>query len=103
MRLLEVRDAEALEQLVGALLARVRHVLADVHVREERVLLEHEADGALLGRQVDPLPGVEPGLVAEAHRAAGGPVQAGHRAQGRGLPGAGRADERDRLATDLER
>ena len=41
------------------------HVRAHGHVREERVLLEDEADRAALGRQVDLGLGVEPGAVAE--------------------------------------
>jgi hypothetical protein len=49
----EVRDAEALEVLVGRVSPSVLHVAAHRQVREQRVLLEDEPDAALLGRQVD--------------------------------------------------
>ena len=58
----EVRDPEALEQLVDPLPAAEGDVAADVEVREERVLLEDEPDRAALRRQVDPRRGVEPGV-----------------------------------------
>ena len=48
-RLREVRDAEALEQLVDPLLAAVGDVLPHGQVREERVLLEDEPDAPLVG------------------------------------------------------
>ena len=59
-RLPQVGDAEPPEQVVHAGAAAVRDVLLHGHVREERVLLEHEPDGALLGREVDLPFGVEP-------------------------------------------
>ena len=49
----EVRDPEALEQLVHPRAAAEGDVAADVEVREERVLLEDEPDRPPLGRQVD--------------------------------------------------
>jgi len=50
-RLRERRNAEALEQLVDPLAAAVGDVLPHRHVREERVLLEHDAHAARLGRE----------------------------------------------------
>jgi len=61
----EMRDAEALEVLVGAFLARVGDVLADGEVREERVLLEDESDPAFVRLAEDPPLGVEPHVVAK--------------------------------------
>src|SRR4051794_41715953 len=58
-RLREVRDAEALEQLVDSRLAGVGDVRANAQVREERVLLEDEADAPLLRPAVDPASRVE--------------------------------------------
>ena len=58
-RLREVGEAEALEHLLDACPAGVGDVLLDGHVREEGVLLEDEADPALLGRAVDHGGGVE--------------------------------------------
>ena len=50
----QVRDAEALEVLVGALLAGVGDVLANGQVREERVLLEDEPDATLVRLAKEP-------------------------------------------------
>ena len=61
-RVLEVRDAEAVEVLVGRVAARVLDVLADGQVREERVVLEDEADAAPVGRERDVPRAVEPDL-----------------------------------------
>ena len=71
---------------------------AHAHVREQRVLLEHEADRAPVGRPVDPPRAVEPDVVAERDPAARGPVQAGDAAQHGRLARARGPDERDRLA-----
>ncbi len=57
----EVRDPEALEQLVHSRAAAEGDVAADVEMREERVLLEDEPDGPPLGRQIDAGVAVEPG------------------------------------------
>ena len=79
----------------NATLARTRHV------REQRVLLEDEADRALLGRQVD---AGRASRTSVDRRARSGPssgaTQAGDRAQHGRLAGARRADERERLAPD---
>ena len=80
----------------------VADVLLDRHVREERVVLEDEADTAPLGRDVDA------GLAVEQHRAveldppALGAREAGDGAQHRCLAGPGRPHERHRLAADRE-
>ena len=58
-----MRDPETPEEIVDALAPGVADVLLHRHVREERVVLEHEADSAALGREVDP------GLAVEQHRA----------------------------------
>ena len=64
LRVREVRDAEALEQLADPLLAAEGDVPRDAQVREERVLLEDEPDASLVGRG-GRRPGVEPDLVVE--------------------------------------
>ena len=85
-------DAEALEQLLRALAARaprqpgqrVGDVLPRAQVPEQRVLLEHVAAAAPLGRDVDPARGVEPHLLAAAPRVPSlGPQQPGGDAQDR--------------------
>ena len=98
----KVRDAEPLEELVGAAAAAVGDVLAHGHVREERVLLEDEPDPALARAGGRALP---PSRTRPRRRARSGrrrPHEPGDRAQDRGLARAGRADERDR-PVDLER
>ena len=94
----------ALEQLVDARVARAAEgdVGAHRHVREERVLLEDEADRAPLGRQVDLPRGVEPRPLAERDPPAVGAAQPGDRAQHRRLAGARGTDERDRLGADAQ-
>ena len=73
-------------------------------MREQRVVLKQVAAVAALGRQVDPDLPVEPDRVAEPDPAAIGPVQAGDRAQHRGLPGARRADQCEAVSgADIER
>ena len=51
-RVREVRDAKALEVVVRSVTPRVLDVLANRHVREERVLLEDEPDAPALRRQL---------------------------------------------------
>ena len=75
-------------------------VRAHVEVREQRVLLEHEADRAAVGRPVDPARGVEPDVVAERDPPRARAVQPGDRAQHGRLARAGRADQRERLPAD---
>ena len=96
----EVRDPEPVEQPVGRTAAE-RDVLLDAQVREERVVLEHEPDGALLGADVDAV--AEPDVVAAANASARRRHEARDRTQHRRLPRARRPDERDRLAGDVER
>jgi len=93
------READEVEQSSDAT-ARVCHVgevepvgdvLADAHVREQRVLLEHDADVARLGRDARD---VRP---AEPHGARGRLLEAGDEPEGGRLPAARRADEREEL------
>jgi len=67
-------------------------VLADVHVREERVVLEHHADVPPLGGQHGDVGAVE------GDGATGRELEPGDAAQGRGLAAAGGAEQRDELA-----
>ena len=101
MRVGEVRDVEALEQLVDAPAPRVGDVRAHGEVWEERVLLEDEPDAPLLRTPVDPQRRVEPDLVAERNPARARTHESGDDAQRRRLARAGRPDERDR-PLDLE-
>ena len=114
-RVRERADAEALEQLVGALpplgawgLAQpVGDVLPRAQVAEQRVLLEEVATTPLLGRNVDAARGVEPDLVAADHPALARPQEARDHAQDRGLARPRRAGEREaaagrRLERDVE-
>ena len=98
----EMGDAKPLEVLVDALLAGIRDVLADGHVREERVLLEDEADAPLVRLQEDVALAVEPDVVVERDRSPPRPDEPGDRPEHRRLAGPGRADEGDRVA-DVER
>ena len=71
-------------------------------MREQRVLLKDEADGAPLGWEVDACSRVEPALPAEAH-GAGDARETGDRPQHGRLACSGRPHERDGLArADLE-
>ncbi len=71
---------------------RVLDVLRDREVREQRVVLEHHADVALVRRH-----GVEQGTF-EADLAAGRKLEAGQHHQAGRLAGAGRAEQRQELA-----
>ncbi len=99
----EVGEPEALEQLGGSALAAELDVVPDRQVREERVLLEHEAHAPLLGPAIDSPTAVEPGLPVDCDQPARGACQPGDRTEHRRLARSGRADERDGLAADLER
>ena len=95
----EMADSESLEQAVG----RTRpepDVTFDGQMREQRVLLEQEADGALLRAQIRAP--VEPDLAPARDRPAARPCQPGNCTESGRLAGTRRADERDRLAADLE-
>ena len=73
-------------------------VLADREVREERVVLEHHAEVAALGRHAGHL------LAVHQDAAGVGDLEPGQAAQERRLAAAARAEERhDRAALDLER
>jgi len=94
----QVGDAKAVEKPVEG--AAEGDVLGHGQVREERVVLEDEPDGAFLGAAVDAR--VEPRLAAH-DAAALRPNEARDCAQQRRLARARRADERDRLSgRDLE-
>ena len=77
-----------------------RHIGLDVHVRKQRVVLEHQAHAALLRRKANTLRGVQPDLVAAGNAAlqAVWRPQAGHGAQHAGLAAARRPDQRHQLA-----
>ena len=71
---------------------RVGDVLAHGHVREERVLLEHDANTTLCGREArDIAPG-------EFDSAAGGGLEAGDHLQDGGLSGATRPEQGQELS-----
>ena len=75
----------------------VLDVLLHGHVREERVVLEHRVDVALVGRAIRHI------LPAEQHAAARGPFEARDHAQTRGLARPGRPEQREELAApDVE-
>src|SRR5262249_59699836 len=67
-------------------------------VRPQRVGLEYQSEPARLRRQVDLLVGVEERLLADADRTAMRRLQAGDRAQQRGLAAAGGPEQGDHLA-----
>jgi hypothetical protein len=99
-----VGDPHAVQQLADPRVARPAegHVGPHRHVREERVLLEDEADRPALGRQVDLPVGVEPGVVAEGDAPAVGPAQSGDHPQDGRLARARGADEGDGLGADAQ-
>ncbi len=97
----------AVEGLVGAALPfglahpldpqPVLDVLADVHVREEGVVLEHRVDVPVVGRQVRDLPALQ------EHGARARRLEAGDHPQHRGLARSRRAEHGEELAvTDGE-
>jgi hypothetical protein len=65
---------------------RVCHIVAHVHVREQRIVLEHHGDVAAAGRHGRNVP------LADVHRTAGGGLEAGDRPQQRRLAAAGGAE-----------
>ena len=78
-------------------LEREAHVLADAHVRVERVVLEDHRDVAVLGRHVRHVP------AADQDRALVDLLEAGEHAQRGGLPATGRPDQDEELpVVDLE-
>ncbi len=102
--LLEVEDLRRLADPLGDLvlglagdLQREAHVLADRHVRVERVVLEHHRDVAVLGGQVRDV------ALADADRAAVDVLEPGEHPQRGRLAAAGGADEDEELAVaDLD-
>ncbi len=75
----------------GQLAQPERDVARDGEVREERVVLEHHADAALLGRHANR--GAGDDAAAEGDRAALHRLEAGEAAQHRGLAAAGGAEQ----------
>ena len=70
-------------------------VLVDRHVGPERIVLEQEADLALVGRDVDAEVAVEDDLVADRDAARRRGLQTRDHAERRGLAAAGRTEQRD--------
>src|SRR5947209_16391142 len=97
-----MRDPKPVEQLGHALATGVRDIGSHAQVREQRVLLEDEADAALLRSQRDPARRVEPDPVAQHHAASSRTCEAGDHAKHGRLARSRGADERDR-PLDLER
>ncbi len=100
----EVPDVQALEQLAHARGVRApeRDVGRNRHVREERVLLEDQPDGAAVGRPVELARRVQPDVVAERDPSVRRPLQPRDVAQDRGLARPARPDERERLGADAQ-
>src|SRR5262249_26953757 len=97
----ESGEPEALEQAVGARVPSELHVSADAQMREERVVLEDESDRALLRRQLDAAPGLEPGRAVDRDPPASF-HQPCDRSKQRRLARARGPDQRDHLAADRE-
>src|SRR6476661_5324568 len=95
-------DPQPPQQSVNASAAE-SHVLFDVQMRKEGVLLEHEPDGAFLRAAVDVTFGIEPDVVPASDHASRRPSEPRNRPQDGRLAGPGRTDQRDRLAADFER
>ena len=85
---LQMPDPKAVEVLVRGVAARVLDVLADGEVREERVVLEDEADPTVLRPHEDASVGIEPGLLVAADRAGGRLDETGDRVEDGALAGA---------------
>ena len=99
----EVTEAEALEQRLDRRRCAVAHIAEDGQVREERVILEHEAHRTALWRQVDPPGYVEPGLAARLDPPPPRPHEPCDCPQQARLARPRRTGERERLAgADLE-
>jgi hypothetical protein len=82
----------------AAQLEAIGHVGENGAVRPQRVRLEHEAEPARLGRQVELASGLEQHLAADADRTAVRPLEAGDGAQQRGLAAARGAEQGDDLS-----
>ena len=107
LALLVARELDELERLADALrISRLRSfrapepegdVVEDVQVREEGVVLEDAVDVALVRRRLGDVGAVQEDL------AGGRLLEAGDHAQGRGLPAAGRPEQREELAAGMWR
>ncbi len=76
---------------------RVGDVVADIHVREQRVVLEDHRDAALARLRIRNV------FLADRELSGGDALQTRDRPQQRGLPAAGGAEEREELAVrDLD-
>src|SRR5581483_4635231 len=85
-------------------LERERDVLEHVHVRPDRVRLEHHPEPALVRRHADPPLRGEEHAARDRDRPLVGRLEPRDRAQRRRLAAAGRAEQREELAlVDLER
>jgi hypothetical protein len=76
----EMLDLQPPEQPVDTSAAE-GHVLLDVQMRKEGVLLEHEPDGAFLGTAVDMTFGIEPDVVSAGDHASRRPREPRNRTQ----------------------
>src|SRR5262249_42116108 len=92
----EMPDRESVEVLVGPVAACVLDVLANGEMREERVVLEEEADAPVVWAEGDAFGGIEPARAVRRDAARRRQAQACNRADYGRLPGAGRLDEGDR-------
>jgi hypothetical protein len=77
---------------------REHHVLQHGHVRPDRVGLEDDADGAMVGAEEDALAGGGHHGAVDGDLAAVRALQAGDEPQGRGLAAAAGAEQGDQLA-----
>jgi hypothetical protein len=103
-RVLEVVDAQPLEQRLDGAACLERDVATHGQMREQGVLLEHEPHPPLLRRDVDPAP--EPALTVALHAAGGRGHEARNQLQDGRLAGAGRAHQGHRpvsLQADVHR
>src|SRR5271166_2749922 len=104
----EMREADPVERTLDAgldlggadmpQLEAVCDVLKYRAVRPQRVGLKHEAEPARLGGLIELRSGVEQNVVADADGAAVRRLQAGDRAQQRGLAASGGAQESSHLS-----
>ena len=84
-RLRQVRDPEALEELINSVAAAVGDVGPHAEVREERVVLEDEPDSPLVRLEADPTGDVNPVVAVQRDPSLGRPEQPRYRAQHRAL------------------
>src|SRR5262245_46737352 len=77
---------------------RGRYVAGGAHVREERVLLEDQADGSPVWWHKDAGRSVRPRLLPAADQCVARTVEPGNRTKDGGLSAAGRAEDREQFA-----